>query len=129
MLGFVICIIKVEEKMSNYIELNLDSETKIFLETESGYVKRGNDDFFTPVASNNRIIEKTKDFLENSIKQIKTFTGNISNSIQNLDAAPDELEVEFSVKFTADAGIIISSVGSETGITIKLKWSKLRKVE
>lgn len=115
--------------MSNFIEVQLDSETKIFLEAEAGYVKQGNDDFFTPVASNNKIIEKTKDFLENSIKQIKAFAGNISNSIQNLDVAPDELEVEFSVKFTVDAGIIISSVGSETGITIKLKWSKLGKGE
>ena len=37
---------------------------------------------------------------------------------------PDELELEFGIKFAADAGIIISSISSEANLTVKMKWNK-----
>ena len=49
------------------------------------------------------------------------FSTSIADSIKNIS---DEVEVEFSVKLSADAGIVISSVSTEASITVKLKWSK-----
>lgn len=110
--------------MPNFIEVQLDDQTKIYLETAKEDINKGEGGLFAPVASNGRIIEKAKDFLDGAFDQIRTFSTSIARSINNLDVAPDEFEVEFAVKFAADAGIIISSVSSEASITIKLKWSK-----
>ena len=110
--------------MTNLIEIALDENTKIYLETAKEDIKTGDEALFMPVSSSGRVIRKTKEFLENTFKQITTFSSSIVDSIKNLDATPDEFEVEFTVKFAADAGIIISSVSSEASIKIKLKWTK-----
>ena len=110
--------------MSNLIEIVLDENTKIYLETAKEDIKTGDETLFSPVASKGRVIQKTKEFLDNSFKQIITFSSNIVDSIKSLDITPDEFEVEFAVKFAADAGIIISTVSSEASIKIKLKWTK-----
>lgn len=110
--------------MSNFIEVHLDDNTTVYLETAKNDMQKAEDGLFTPVASNGRIIEKTKDFLDATFNQIKTFSNEIANTISNIDVTPDEFEVEFGVKFSADAGIIISSISSEASITVKLKWVK-----
>lgn len=110
--------------MSNFIEVHLDDNTIVYLETIKDEIPKAEDGLFTPVASNGRVIEKTKDFLDATFNQIKTFSNEITNAISNIDVAPDEFEVEFGVKFAADAGIIISSISSEASITVKLKWIK-----
>lgn len=110
--------------MLNYIKVSLDSETDIYLETATDDFNQNENEMFELVASNCKVIEKTKDYFDKTINQIKAFSNNIANSIKNIPASPDELEVEFSVKFSADAGIIISSVSSEASISIKLKWKK-----
>ena len=110
--------------MPNFIEITLDENTKIYLESAKEDIKIGDDALLVPIASNGRIIQKTKEYLDDSFNQITTFSSNIAESIKKLDITPDEFEVEFAVKFSTDAGIIISSVSSEASITIKLKWTK-----
>jgi hypothetical protein len=39
---------------------------------------------------------------------------------------PDDVEVEFSVKLSADSNIIIARAGGEANFRIKLKWSGSR---
>lgn len=109
--------------MSNFIVVKLDDNTKIYLETAKDDIKEDGG-LFVPILSSGHVIEKTKDFLNNTFEQIKIFSNGISNAVKNMDASPDEVEVDFSVKFSADVGIIISSASSETGITIKMKWKK-----
>ena len=83
--------------MCNFIEVKLDDNTKIYLETAKEDIKKNKNEAFVPIANYGKI--------------------------ESLDAAPDEFEVSFSVKFSADAGIIISSVSSGASITVKLKWT------
>ena len=40
---------------------------------------------------------------------------------------PDEIELEFSVKFSADAGVIIAKAGAEASATITLTWKKEKR--
>lgn len=110
--------------MVNFIEVQLDNNTTIYLETSPNDIQRTEGKLLAPVASKGHVIEKTKDFLDNAFNQIKTFSNEIANVIHKLDVVPDEFEVSFGVKFSADAGIIISSVSSETSIAVKLKWKK-----
>lgn len=41
---------------------------------------------------------------------------------QGLTTPADEVEVKFGLKFTADLGAVIGSVGSEVNFEITLKW-------
>lgn len=110
--------------MSKLIEVELDENTKVYLETSRNEYQIDNNRAFEPVTSNGRVIKKAKDFLETSLNQICAFSSSIADSVKNQNISPDELEMEFSVKFSADAGIIISNVCSEANVSVKLKWSK-----
>jgi hypothetical protein len=110
--------------MSNLIEVTLDENSKIYLEVSQESIKKSDGQFVPVASSGEKVIQKAKDYLDDNLNKIKVFSSSIANSIKSLDFAPNELEVEFGVKFAADAGIIISSISSEANITIKLKWSK-----
>ena len=111
--------------MSNLIEVQLDNGRTILIESS---LDDCSDDLMDPVTGN-KVVKKTKEFLNTSFDQIKSFSTGISESISDIEIKPDEIEVEFAVKFSADAGIIISSVGTEASITIKLKWDKSKGVQ
>lgn len=106
----------------------MDDNSKVYLETIKEDVEEKENSLFEPITSG-RIIHKTKDFFKTSFNQIGTFSNEIISSIKNLDNAPDEFEVEFSVKFSADAGIIISSISSEATLKVKFKWDKSKRKE
>ena len=108
--------------MANLIEVQLDNGMKIFIETSQ---VDESDDLLEHVSAN-RIITKTKEFLTESFEQVKAFSNGISESISTMELKPDEIEIEFAVKFSADAGIIISSIGTESSVTVKMKWDKGR---
>jgi hypothetical protein len=106
--------------MVNLIEVSLDENTKIYLEAAQDDIIEGGQ--FEAVRNPNRVIEKAKDYFDGTLNQIKTFANSIAHSVKDLVAEPDEVELEFSVKFAAEAGIVISSLSSEASVTIKLKW-------
>lgn len=107
--------------MSNLLEILLDDGTKIYFEACD--IDNDSDDLLDPVTGR-RIVRKAKDFLNDTFHQIKIFSNGLAESIRDIDFQPDEFEVEYSIKFTADAGIVISSIGSEASITVKMKWDK-----
>lgn len=106
--------------MASLIEIKLDNGMKIFVEASQ---VDESDDLLEHV-STNRIITKTKKFLTEAFDQIKAFSNGIAESISTMEFRPDEFEVGFAVKFSADAGIIISSIGTESSVTVKMKWNK-----
>ena len=110
--------------MAHLIEVTLDENTKIYLETVQDLdVKKGQ---FQPVGNTSGVIKKANDYFEGSLHQIKSFANKVASSVKDLDASPDEVELEFSVKFAAEAGVIISSLNSEASVKIKLKWSNTK---
>ena len=107
--------------MPKMIEVLLDDGAKIYFETCD--VDDDSEELFDSVTGS-RLVHKTKDFLSSTFTQIKMFSNELAESIKNINFQPDEFEVEFSVKFTANSGIIISSVASEASMTVKMKWDK-----
>jgi hypothetical protein len=94
------------------------------LEATKDDILSGDEVLFSQVDSSGQVVQKTKSFLDDALGQIKAFSNGIANSIKSIDAKPDEFEVTFAVKFSANAGVIISSVSSEASISVKLKWKK-----
>lgn len=108
--------------MKNYIEISMKNNTNLYIEAidlNSAY-----EDITVPATSSTKFINKSIEYVEDSISQIKEFASTLSNSIRSLDVCPDEFEVGFSVGFSADANVIISSVSADAGMTVKLKWKR-----
>ncbi len=108
--------------MSNLIEISLDGGEKIYIEAAKESIQ--NDSAVVLASSNNKVVKKAKEFLTDSIDQIKILADILSTSILESNSCPDEIELDFSVKFSADASIIISKVNTEANIGVKLTWKK-----
>lgn len=51
-------------------------------------------------------------------------TRAVLSQLRSLADAPHEIEVEFAVKLTADARIVIAHAGGEANFRIMLKWAR-----
>ena len=69
-----------------------------------------------------RMIAEAKQTFEAALDNIKPVVASISNKFKDL--GPKEMEVKFGVKLSADAGVILTSVGGEVTFEITVKWSK-----
>ena len=106
------------------IEITMADNSKLYIET-TGFMSSGSEDpLLVPAASENSVVKRTEELLRKSFTQIKDFSDSIAASIKNSTVCPQEFELEFGVKFSADAGIVISSLSSEANITIRMKWTK-----
>lgn len=108
----------------NLIEVAMADNSKLYIET-SGLMPPGSEDpVLVPAASMDDPIKRTAEQLKKSFTHIKDFSDSIAASIQSSAVCPQEFELEFGVKFAADAGIVISSLSSEANIKIRMKWTK-----
>ncbi|MDR1796158.1 MAG: hypothetical protein LBR44_01750 [Clostridiales Family XIII bacterium] len=110
----------------NLLEVELEDGSFVYLEVAGAIAAADGPFVDASVASaSGRVVHKTKDFFDKAVGQIKSVSAGIAKSV--LDSgpgAPDEFEVSFSVKFSADAGIIITSVSSEASLSVKMKWAR-----
>ena len=62
--------------------------------------------------------------IKEALAPVSAIIQDVRKSIAGKDMAPDELEVEFGIKLTAEAGIIISKIGTEATLNLKASWKK-----
>ena len=48
----------------------------------------------------------------------------IASSLDRRGKMPEELDVSFSIKITAEAGVIVSRIGGEASMQVRLGWRK-----
>lgn len=61
--------------------------------------------------------------LEQVLASLGPATRAVLSQLHALADPPDEIEVEFAIKLTADARIVIARAGGEANFRIALKWS------
>jgi len=60
--------------------------------------------------------------LDRAMATIREMARKTKASIDGLVSKPDELEITFGVKLTAEAGAIVTKVGGEATLQVKLAW-------
>ena len=75
-------------------------------------------------AASRGIIQNASGSFEKALKPLKEISNSIINSIKEIANSPDEIEVGLGLKFTATAGVILTSLESEANLKIVLKWAK-----
>jgi len=72
-----------------------------------------------------RIIQDAIVNFEKSLEPLKSISNSIFNSVKEIADSPDEINVELGLKFSAKAGLILTSLDGEANLKITLKWNKL----
>lgn len=106
--------------MATLVEFPLENGEKIFIEVstpvkyDKGFQMAGD-------AVNNKVVKASETF-ERAVQKIKPAAVAIAETFKSL--SPDELELSFGIKFTAEADVIISSVSTEINFDVKMTWKK-----
>jgi hypothetical protein len=70
------------------------------------------------------IADKAQVTFEDALDKIKPAAQAIIDKLRALSDAPDEIDVEFGIKLSAEVGAFIASAGVEANYTVTLKWTK-----
>jgi hypothetical protein len=63
--------------------------------------------------------------LEQVLAGLGPATRAVLSQLQELADSPHEIEVEFAIKLTADARIVIAHAGGEANFRVALRWSRV----
>jgi hypothetical protein len=105
--------------MSRVIELAAGEEASIFVEIDESRMQGTQ-----RIAAENaeRVLEKVTGTFEGALANIHKVASGLYDTIRRLPRAPDTAKVEFGVKLTGGAGIIIASGSAAANIKITLDW-------
>ncbi len=107
----------MKDDAAYFVKYEMEKGETILIEsTAQAGIERINDNDNTSTAG-----EK----FEKALEQIKPVAKALRNALQELNK-PEEIQLEFGVKFSAKAGIIFASADSEAAFKIALKWDNRR---
>ncbi|WP_310742296.1 CU044_2847 family protein [Microbispora sp. H13382] len=79
---------------------------------------------WTPASSRgDRVLYEAKQSFEDALAQVRGAAQAALRTFSDGVVGPDEVEVEFGVKMSAEAGAIIAKTALEGHLTVKLKWT------
>lgn len=105
---------------SNIIEFQSRDGRSILIETDvrpvlgSGGASRGS-------VSENEFDKSLELILE-------TIGSSATRKIQNLNEMPDEIKIEFGIKFKPNAGVVIASGEDQANLKVSLKWTRNNRI-
>jgi hypothetical protein len=70
------------------------------------------------------VVQKSAEALDSAMNAIHSMARRVAATVDALSDPPGQVEVEFGLKLTADAGALIARAGSECTINVKLSWER-----
>ena len=106
--------------MKETIQFELDDGTLIYLEGEE--IRNAAGSSFVRLRGGDRHSEQnTVGRFQASIERIRPAAQLVLDSFRSLNS-PDEINLEFGIKFNSKVGAIIASADSEATFKVALKW-------
>ncbi|MCP4580496.1 MAG: hypothetical protein GY839_02680 [candidate division Zixibacteria bacterium] len=106
--------------MKQLVEFPLDDGSSILVEVDESESAG----MAAPVAFGEKTIEKAKQSFETALDKVKPTANAVISKLRDLTEQPDEINVEFGIKLSAETGAIIASAGIEANFKVTLKWQK-----
>ncbi len=107
--------------MKRLIEFELKDRSTILVEVDEPEVEGG---LKRAGIQPSEVAEKAKQNFETAISKIRPIAESVIATLNEIPKRPDEIGVEFGLKFSAGAGILIASAGSEANFQVKLTWKQ-----
>ena len=76
------------------------------------------------VGGGTKVMEKTTEEIEGMLNATVGFAQDAAKKIAKMDFKPDEIEIKFGVKLTAEAGVVFAKAATEGNFEITLIWKK-----
>jgi Trypsin-co-occurring domain 1 len=105
--------------MKRLVEFPFESGGSIMVEVSIDESQEGG---IIPAARPGEIAVKAVSSFEDALEYIKPAAGVIIAKLRGLSDRPDEIEVKFGLKLSAEAGAFIAAAGVVANYTITLKW-------
>lgn len=106
--------------MKRLIEFPLEDGSFIMVETDSietaGSTVRG--------MHVSEVAEKARQTFETSLERIKPTAAAIIAKLRELSDQPEQVAVEFGVKLSAAAGVVLASSALEANFKVTLMWNE-----
>ncbi len=106
--------------MKKIIEFELDG-LPVFVEaeeTEAGGLRH--------VSIQEDAVEKAENRFTDAVARIKPAAQVVLNAFREMNT-PDEIGMEFGIKFNAKAGVVFASADSEATFKVSLKWTNKKE--
>ncbi len=109
--------------MTELLEFKSEQGATVLVETvapaRSGPVTRG--------GRAEEAVAEASESLESMLGQLGPAVKGIVSELRSSTDWPDEVEVEFAVKISADSNVIIARAGGEANFRIALRWASKGK--
>ncbi|MDR7276618.1 CU044_2847 family protein [Catenuloplanes atrovinosus] len=69
-------------------------------------------------------ITNATETLQQALARVRPAAAAIRDSIREMVDPPERIGVEFGVRVTAEAGVVIAKAKSEANFTVRLEWGK-----
>lgn len=104
--------------MSDIARYKLDNESgDIFIE----YIEPDSDSYYQISRGEKQGDKETSRFSE-ALKKIKPAAELLMSQFRSLSVQPDEIELEFGIKFSGSLGAIIASTQTDANFNVTMKW-------
>ena len=70
------------------------------------------------------VIESASTSLANALAGVRDAAATALGQFRDMDAHPDEIQVEFGVRLDAQAGAVIAKTGIDGHLKVKLSWRR-----
>jgi hypothetical protein len=77
-----------------------------------------------PVSRVGDVIESATDSFAAALSHVRTAASIALASFREMEADPDQVEIEFGVKLNAEAGAIVAKTGAEGHLRVALRWQR-----
>lgn len=103
--------------LSELVEYELADGSRLLVEVDeasAGPVMRG--------GRGEDLVTKAEGTLEQALHRIGPATAAAFEQLRQVANPPDEIEIEFGIKLSADLGAIVARTGGEANFQITLRW-------
>jgi hypothetical protein len=106
--------------MKRLIEFPLRDGSSMLVEVEDPVAGVGTVRGAHPV----EIAEKAKQTFEASLEKLKPAASAIITKLRELSDQPEQVAVEFGIKLSGAAGVVLASTGVEANFKVTLTWKR-----
>jgi hypothetical protein len=104
--------------MSHLIQFQTDSGATIYVESASDAGIEGE----LQASATGILYERAARTLNDSLQHIRPFAETLMEQLADLPIKPAEMAVEFAIKLSTQAGVVVAQASAEGQITVKLVW-------
>jgi hypothetical protein len=106
--------------MKRLIEFPLEDGTMLLVEVDEPEPEGG----IVRAARPDEVIVRAQLTFNQALEKIRPAAGAIIQKLRSLSDPPDEIDVEFGLKLSAEAGAFVASAGVDANYKVTLKWRK-----